>query len=67
MMIPKTHSSDENIMINNGEDATLAAALYAVKAIQASARENGIADMSLDEINAEIAAYRKEKRKRKNK
>lgn len=67
MIMTKTNSNDDIIMKNNNEDATLAAALSAVKAIQASAKENGIADMSLDEINAEIAAYRKEKSKHKNK
>ena len=34
----------------------------AFKALQDEAKQNGIDDMSMDEINAEIAAHRQEKR-----
>lgn len=37
-------------------------ALQAIKELNAQAAKNGVKDMSLDEINAEIAAYRKERK-----
>ena len=38
-------------------------AIDAMKRLNASAKAGGTADMSLDEINAEISAYRKERRR----
>ena len=40
-------------------------ALQAIKNINESAKINGISEMTLDEINAEISAYRKERKNRK--
>ena len=40
-------------------------ALLALDKLQQQSIENGTADMTLDEINAEIAAYRKEQEQRK--
>ena len=37
------------------------AALTALKALQQDAKGNGLDKMTMDEINAEIAAYRQEK------
>ena len=37
-------------------------AIAAMNRLNASAKESGTADMTLDEINAEISAYRKERR-----
>ena len=37
-------------------------ALQALKELNAEAANNGLSDMSLDEINAEIAAYRKSRK-----
>ena len=37
-------------------------AIAAMNRLNASAKESGTADMTLDEINAEISAYRKEQR-----
>ncbi len=37
-------------------------AIQAVKELNSQATENGNSDMTLDEINAEISAYRKERR-----
>ncbi len=45
--------------------ATTLAALQAVKNMQDTAQKAGLSAMSLDEINAEIAAARKERRARK--
>lgn len=42
-------------------------ALHALDRLQQHAKENGTADMTLDEINAEIAAYRKEQEQREEK
>jgi len=39
-----------------------AIALAALKELNDNAAKNGTADMTLDEINAEIAAYRKERK-----
>jgi len=44
-----------------------AIALAALKELNDNAVQNGTADMTLDEINAEIAAYRKERRDRTKK
>lgn len=38
--------------------------LKAMKSSQKKAKENGLSEMSLEEINEEIEAYRKEKRKK---
>ncbi|HEV3041722.1 MAG TPA: hypothetical protein VHA33_28410 [Candidatus Angelobacter sp.] len=40
------------------------AALTALKALQEDAKRKGLDKMSMDEINAEIAAYRHEKRRK---
>ena len=40
-------------------------AIAAMNRLNASAKESGTADMTLDEINAEISAYRKERRSHK--
>lgn len=40
------------------------AATDAMKKMNESARKNGTSEMTLDEINAEIAAYRKERRQK---
>ena len=40
------------------------AALTALKALQEDAKRKGLDKMSMDEINAEIAAYRQEKRRK---
>ncbi len=37
-------------------------ALTALKSLQADAKRKGLDQMSIDEINTEIAAYRREKR-----
>lgn len=42
-------------------------ALHALDRLQQHAKENGTADMTLDEINAEIAAYRKVQEQREEK
>ena len=42
--------------------AARAEMLAAIKALQASAENSGADEMSMEEINAEIASYRKEKR-----
>lgn len=39
-----------------------AKAIQAVKELQAEALANGTSNMTLEEINAEIAAYRKERK-----
>lgn len=41
-------------------DYSATKALQALNSLNAYAEKNGTADMSLDEINAEISAYRKE-------
>lgn len=41
---------------------TSAKAIEALKALQADAKSRGLDKMSMDEINAEIAAHRREKR-----
>lgn len=41
------------------KDYNSAYALQALKELNAEAAKSGVSDMSLDEINAEIAAYRK--------
>jgi hypothetical protein len=38
------------------------AALTALKSLQADAKRKGLDHMTMDEINTEIAAYRREKR-----
>jgi hypothetical protein len=38
------------------------AARTALKALQEDAKRNGLDQMTMDEINSEIAAYRREKR-----
>ena len=40
------------------DDRTENKAIQAMKQASASAKQNGVADMTLDEINAEIAAAR---------
>ncbi len=40
------------------------AALTALKSLQADAKRKGLDQMSMDDINTEIAAYRGEKRSR---
>ncbi|MCD7846440.1 MAG: hypothetical protein LUG49_00165 [Oscillospiraceae bacterium] len=47
-------------------DESAKRALEAMKAISRRAEELGIADMTLDEINAEIAEARKEKKARES-
>lgn len=42
-------------------------ALQLMEEMSVSAANNGISDMSLDEINAEIESYRKERKARKGK
>jgi len=41
-------------------------ALKALKALQQDAKRRGLDKMHMDKINAEIAAYRREKRLRRN-
>jgi len=42
--------------------AKAVAALTALKSLQVEAKRKGLDQMSMDEINTEIAAYRREKR-----
>ena len=46
-------------------DAVVADGMQAFLALRKQAEENGIADMSLDEINAEIRAARQERKARR--
>lgn len=52
-------------MILNEEEYNPQLALQAMKNINASAKANGISEMTLDEINEEISAYRKERKSHK--
>ena len=52
-------------MILNETPYNPEAATEAMKKMNETARKNGTSDMTLDEINAEIAAYRKERRQGK--
>ena len=47
------------------DDAVTTDGMQAFLALRRQAEENGIADMSLDEINAEILAARKERKARR--
>ena len=52
-------------VILNEEEYNPQLALQAMKNINASAKANGISEMTLDEINEEISAYRKERKSHK--
>ncbi|MCL2159991.1 MAG: type II toxin-antitoxin system RelB/DinJ family antitoxin [Oscillospiraceae bacterium] len=50
------------IYVNDSENEALEKARQALKDIQAQSIVNGTSEMTMDEIDAEIAAYRREKR-----
>lgn len=52
-------------MVLDSETYNAEAAVTAMKALNEAAKRNGTADMTLEEINAEISDYRKERKKRK--
>ena len=52
-------------MILDKDEYDAEKALTAMAKLNASAEKNGTSDMSLDEINAEISAYRKQRNKKK--
>ena len=54
-------------MILDDESYDPAEAMAAMKALNDSAKASGTSEMTLDEINAEISQYRKERRERKEK
>ena len=51
-------------MVLPKEDYSAAKALDFMKELNKSASENGIDDMTLDDINSEISSYRKERKAR---
>ena len=52
-------------MVLDEERYNAEAAIAAMKNMNASAKASGISEMTLDEINAEIAAARNERKERK--
>ncbi len=52
-------------MVLDDESYNPAKALAAMKALNDSAKASGVSEMTLDEINAEISQYRKERRERR--
>jgi len=55
---------DENSLEETLEDWRRVVSLRALRDLQQQAQENGLSDMTLDEINAEIAASRRERREK---
>ena len=53
------------IVIKKQEDGVTAEARQVLNEIRQEAAQNGTSSLTMDEINAEIASYRKEKRERK--
>lgn len=51
-------------MVLPAEDYNAGKALSLMKEINAGAKQNGVSEMSLDDINAEISEYRKERKAR---
>ena len=54
-------------LIIKREDGVTAEARQVLSEIREEAAKNGTSELTMDEINAEIALYRKEKRERKGK
>lgn len=52
-----------SMTLGKKKDAIIEAGLEAIQAMRESAEQAGLSDMSLDEINAEIAASRSERRR----
>ena len=55
---------DESTLEETLNDWRQVQALRALRELQNQAKQNGLTDMTLDEINAEIAAARKERREK---
>ena len=49
-----------SMTLENGYNPTFA--MQAVREMNSQAAQNGVSDLSIDEINAEISAYRKERK-----
>lgn len=65
--LPAQGSTLIDTLLQEPLDDSARNALHALDRLQQHAKENGTADMTLDEINAEIAAYRKEQEQREEK